>query len=132
MLYARFNPNQYVIPFGSNGDHFSIILKGQVDQWTHVSKSDMAQHLAVFKERLLKYIHKNQEKEATKGFEFYFNLDPFFKADGIGTKYADFDDYQELLDPFLKIEDREYYWKKYQLQRAVDVLSRIETDYKES
>ena len=28
MQYARFTPAQYIVPFGTSGTHFSVILKG--------------------------------------------------------------------------------------------------------
>ena len=90
----------------------------------------MQQRLADFKERLLLYIYAEAPDESTKGFEFYFNLDPFVEEDGIGTRYATREDYEALLDPFLEETDRDFYWRMYQLQRAVDALARVDIEYR--
>ena len=73
----------------------------------------MHQYLADFKDQLLFFIYAENPEEIVKNFEFYSNLDPFMAEDGIATKYASFEQYEALLDPFLESEDKLFFWEKY-------------------
>ena len=48
------------------------------------------------------HVNAEEPDESAKGFDFYFNLDPFIEEDGIGTNYATLEDYETLLDPLLE------------------------------
>ena len=91
LQYARHSPQQYIVPFGEPGTHFSIVLKGVASQWVQISRKEMQEHLTDFKDQLLLYIYSDKPEEMDKNFEFYFNLDPFIEEDGVETKYATFE-----------------------------------------
>ena len=48
------------------------------------------------------HVNAEETDKSAKGFDFYFNLDPFLEEDGIGTNYATLEDYETLLDPLLE------------------------------
>ena len=58
-------------------------------------------------------------------------MDPYKEEDTEKGQYAKFSDYDNLMHPKLSEEDRRYYWQIYTMQRAVDVISKIEYSVKE-
>ena len=114
-----------MINFGDVGEKFYITLRGSLTVWEAVSTKEMIKPIERLKLAVQTCFNSNIEMSDTK-FDFKFYLDPFIELDEVKTHYATFEDYNSLLDPYMNIADRRYLWYMYQLQRAIDVVSKLE------
>ena len=73
---------------------------------------DVIEHVRQFKAVLLESIGSMSEQP---GFDVSFHLNPFKLDDDDRTLYAQFEDYNVLLDQSLSLDKRKHLWHAYKL-----------------
>ena len=86
-----------------------------------VNINDMVKPVMQFRAAITECI-ENEELDLAEKFHFKFFLDPFSKDDDVATNFTSFSDFNFIMNPTIKLCHRKYFWRQFQLQRAIDTV----------
>ena len=95
-----------------------------MSEWVPVNVEDMVKPVLQFRAAITECI-ENEDFDLSDHFHYKFFMDPFSPDDNQQTNYSSFSDFNFLMDPTMKLAHRKYFWRQFQLQRAIDTIQKI-------